>query len=189
MGATIKLYAQDQELYRRATDLYYQGRYEQALLLLDSAIALNSDDISRFFYRSKINEALGSHEEAIADLTMCINKSDNDATYLNLRALNYEKVGNESLAFRDYSESIRLRPSWDAHFRRGMLQVKQSQLKKALEDFNASIRLNTNQAEPLRARGYLKHHMGDTEGACEDILTLLDWGYDDVKDWLRKNCG
>lgn len=182
--------AQDEaDLYRKATDLYYQGKYELALSTLDSAIALNDDDISRYFYRSKINEKLGDYEAAIMDLTTCIDRSEHDATYLIIRAEFYVKIGKESLAMDDLNSSIELKPNWRVYFNRGMLFVKQNQYIKAMADFNQSIKMNENQADPLRARAYLKNKMGDPSGACIDMYDVYEMGFDDALDWINRNCG
>lgn len=180
---------QDAELYRTATDLYYQGQYVKALNYLDSALAMNDDDISRHFYRSKINEKLGKYQDAISDLTTCIDRSEHDAMYLTIRADYYERLEKLAPALADLTTCIKLRPSWNAYYRRGLIFIKQNQLQKGLMDLNQSIKMNDTQADPLRARGYLKHKMGNSEDACEDMLKVYDMGFDDVRDWIRRNCG
>ena len=184
-----KIYAQGDGLYRMATDYYFQGKYQESLQYLDSAIQLNSEDISRFFFRSRVHERLGNYESAITDLTICIEKSLHDELYLNKRAELFELMQQPEMALKDYNTSIRLKSTWEAHYRRGLIFFKLNQLQKALDDLNRAIELNKYQADPLRARAYLRLKMDDNEGACMDMFQVFEMGFDDVRSWLSEHCG
>lgn len=184
-----KIYAQGDGLYRMATDSYFQGKYQQSLQYLDSAIQLNAEDISRFFFRSKVHERLGNYESAIVDLTTCIDKSQHDEMYLNKRAELYELMEQPEMALKDYDASIQLRATWEAYYRRGLIHFKLNQLQKALDDLNKAITLNKYQADPFRARAYLKLKLDDKEGACQDMFQVFEMGFDDVRSWLSEHCG
>lgn len=187
--SSLATVGQGEDLYNAGTDLYFQGDYEAALNYLDSAIALNSDDISRFFFRSKIKEKMGRIRGAISDLTECINRSTSDVLYLNIRADYYQRVGSTDLALEDYNESLKLKKTWQAFHRRGLIYAGRKLLKKALSDFNEAAKLAPTQAAPIQARALAKFELGDKTGACDDMYTVFDMGFTDVRDWIRRNCG
>jgi len=185
---SMSLLAQDEDIYQKGIDLYFRDDYPASLTYLDSAIHKDPDDISRYFFRSKIHEKLGNYTSAIVDLSTCIDKSSNDALYLNARAVNYVRIDQIDLAMEDYTRSINLKATWRNYYERGMLYARKRQFKNAIKDFNSSIKIDKNQYKPLQARALAKFELGDKKEACDDMFAVFDRGIGEVKEWLIKNC-
>jgi Tetratricopeptide repeat. len=85
-------------------ELYNLGKYEEAILLYDKAIKLESkgiDDIEVCYYnRGKAYFQLGNYNKAIGDYTIAIGISPKSKYYSD-RAVAYERIGENEKAALD----------------------------------------------------------------------------------------
>ncbi|HTT97011.1 MAG TPA: tetratricopeptide repeat protein [Rhizomicrobium sp.] len=98
--------------------------------------------------------------------------SDNiRAMLLNIRGNNYDFTRQYDLAIADYSEVIRLKPSFlgYAYANRGLEKCRKGQCAGALIDYNEAIRIDPDNTYALYGRGVARVRSGDTAGGHADI--------------------
>jgi hypothetical protein len=80
-----------------------------------------------------------------------------------------KSTGEYSSAIKEYQQAIHLEPNWpDPYYRLGLLQEKSGELKKAIESFNAYLRLAPNAQNAAK----IKEQIYSLEYKLEQILTV-----------------
>jgi tetratricopeptide (TPR) repeat protein len=98
---------------------------------------------------------LGNHDRAIA---------------YNNRGLQYGEQNQVDRAIDDFSQAVRLNPSYaEAFSNRGLAHGHQNRLDLAILDFNRAINLNPKLAPAYYMRGLAKQRSGDPAGGNADI--------------------
>ena len=112
----------------------------------------------------------------VAQYTKAINQSPEDMKYkfYQLRGLAYRNQGDIEAAIKDFSTSIKIRPTVDAYMRRGEMYFEKGAYNIAEYDFTKAIEINPSlEAYKLRALTYLvlgKLDMAITDGT--EIINL-----------------
>jgi tetratricopeptide (TPR) repeat protein len=94
----------------------------------------------------------------VAQYTKAINQSPEDMKYkfYQLRGLAYRNQGDIEAAIKDFSTSIRMRPTVDAYLRRGEMYFEKGAYNIAEKDFTKAIDINPSfEAYKLRALTFL----------------------------------
>ncbi len=131
-----------ESVYREASKLFTEKKYEQALSLFDQIIAQDKNHIRAYFAKANILANQAKYEEAINTLTKII-EVDNlyvEAYYL-LGVLLY-KEGNYEEAERQFRRAIYVDPSIVlAYFNLGNIYLYLGKYDKASKEFNNTIKL------------------------------------------------
>lgn len=107
----IALFAQTADDIEKANGYAEKGQYEEALSLLNYAIAQDPASARAYKVRGHVYIAKGEHSEALADLTKVINLVPDQAKPYADRAIVHYKMGNKGLALSDISAAERLAPA------------------------------------------------------------------------------
>ena len=192
----ISSYAQDAEtLFQRGNSLSVDGKYKEALIYVDSSLNIDSSLYQRYFFRAELKCNLGMIEDAIRDVSRCIDKCNCSTRklhvssyYLKRAELQYS-LNNQLSSMNDVNQSITYNPkNWEAYNFRSILFIDSGQIQFALADLNKSYLINDNEATTLIIRGKLKIATGDIEGACMDLSKVVDWGFSEIEPWISNNC-
>ena len=156
-------------------DLYLQGRFDEALILLSRAIALNPRSGLPFYNRGMVHLTRRDLAPAIADFSEAIRiVPDFALAYMN-RSIAYSYRSQLDEAFGDADEAVRLAPGLaDAYFNRAILWVKKRLLPQAIEDYDAAIRLKPDDAQAMAERAAAWHAMGKVDKALADYRRALE---------------
>jgi tetratricopeptide (TPR) repeat protein len=138
-----------ERLERRREDT--SAAYEEALRVVDQAIALKPNFADAWFNRGIICAAAHRCAEAIRDYDQAIAfRPDYPEAHLN-RGTMYAAAHRYAEAIRDYDQAIALKPDFaDAWFNRGTAYAKTGHFEEALHDLNQAIAL-----DPYYAKAYV----------------------------------
>ena len=110
----------------RATDHYYNGDYELALIALDKAIDLKPDDANAWTNKGVALESLGRHEEALDTFNKAIAlKPHFTSTWYN-KACVYSLRGDKTNALENLSKAISLDAKYKEDFEKPSRMVSTS---------------------------------------------------------------
>lgn len=123
------------------------------------------------FNRALARQGLGQDKEAIADLTLALEKGFPETRTYFLRSRLKEKIGDKEGARRDLEEGLKRQPSdpnsWVA---RGLARLKREP-EKALEDFEQALKMNPRYYPALQNKA---HVLAEKLNKPEEALRAID---------------
>lgn len=146
---------------------------------IESALKLDPDSQAAIVMLSKVQMAAGKFNEAATLLTSLIHKSNHNSALLTLRAIAYEKLGNNLLAKKDLvtAQATAKNPEslnnmcWE-------LATAGVLLTTALGNCNAALSKVSRDAPTLDSRGFvllrLKHY-GNAISSYDNALKINPW--------------
>jgi serine/threonine protein kinase/tetratricopeptide (TPR) repeat protein len=166
----------DQTPFQGARDRYLtahvyakEGKYRQALPLLEEATRLNPQDFSAWFVKGNCHDALLQNEEAVGCYTMCIGlRPDFHWTWFNrgwasLRRQQYQK------ACDDFDRVITLKPDLaQAYVNRALALQGLGAYDRAVADLTRALDLGAGKTQVYFMRALARERAGDIEGAKRD---------------------
>ncbi len=192
MPAAAQLEAFD-ELMDQAIDVYFEGDYQEALDIINEALASTDDDVARSFaldWRGWIYYILGDDERALEDLNEAIDISGDDADpiYYVDRALIYAIGGNNREALADYELALELDSSYA--FNADTL-VSTDSFDFLIENYTIANDARKDNYIILAFRGTLYANIGSYDEAIADYeralelnpsFTVVEQALEDVRD-------
>ena len=168
------------EYYCRAVLLKRDNRFEEALADINQTIHLiPMADVQSHQLRAEIFEKLARHEDAVADLTRCL-EIDPSRRYIHkARARMHFLLGNFDMARADLETAIELNPQ-DT---RALLSISPFDVatcadhglrREWIELADRAVELNDNSAGAYAARGLILAAFGAKEEALSDIEAAFD---------------
>lgn len=148
---------------------------QQALDLLTHVLERKRNHTGIYLARARCFYYVGSYDRAVQDATEVIHRLPNKADAYLIRAKAEEMLRQVSQALDDYSASIRLRPSAEAYYGRGLIYVREYQEKEreALEDLTAAIRYDAQLVGAYHSRADIYLRRGHFQQALEDYQQVL----------------
>ena len=130
---------------------------------------------SIYYYRSICYSEIGDYENAVADITKCIEMgSGKDYYALGQRAQCYREAGLYDEAIIDLSKMIEIYPMYAyAYYQRGWCYELKGDDVNAMENYNAGIDVDQTHPYIYLMRGELYHKQGMTELANADFEEVL----------------
>lgn len=120
------------EGYNRAAD----RNYDEAIILFDSALALNPDNAEAFLLRGSFRSCRGEYEEALKDLNKAIKIYGEDGETLLNRGIIYAKMGKYDKAASDLAKAYKKDNSMlIAVYNSALAFEKRGKFKKALKEY------------------------------------------------------
>ncbi|MDP5168818.1 MAG: tetratricopeptide repeat protein [Bacteroidia bacterium] len=194
-----------------AEKLESEGRYEEAIPLLDKAIEKDPENIYALINRGVDQSILEDYEGAILDYTRVIEMDpDNALAFLN-RGKNKARLEDNQGAIEDFEKAIatkggerlymdKVENSFvetgfefdvameEIRFERGIARYNIDSLKLAFEDFSFCLDMNFEKPASLYWRGiiYVSYEM-NTEG-CADLNEARKLGDPFAQEMVDKYC-
>jgi tetratricopeptide (TPR) repeat protein len=193
-----------------AEKLEKEGKYEEAIVLLDKAIEKDPKNIYALLNRAVDKSMLEDYEGAISDYTKVLEiDSDNTLAYFN-RGNNKQRLDDYNGAIIDYNAAIETKGGEGLYIEsannpysenyefdvlmeeiklgRGIALYNIDSLTRAFDDFNFCIQKNYYLSISYYHRGaiYIAYDMLD-EG-CKDLHNSMNFGDPDAKELIEEYC-
>ncbi len=147
----------------------------------DKAIRLNPDYAEAYYNRGNAKNALGRHDDAIADYDEAIRLNPDDAEAYNNRGNVKNALGRHDDAIADYDEAIRLNPDYAlAYNNRGVAKADLKRYDDAIADYDEAIRLKPDDAIAYKNRGEAKADLKRYDDAIVDYDEAIRLKPDDA---------
>ena len=146
-----------------------EGRHEQAVALLDSAIRLDPSYARAFVLRGRAHAALGHREQAIADYGEAARLLPTLAEAVMRRGHVREEANDLEQALTDYQEALRIDPKYaPGYISRGAFFFnRRNQISPALDDFRRALELDPgNQLASGNIAAVLQAQGADDANSC-----------------------
>jgi cell division protease FtsH len=175
-------------IFNRGLAHFQKGSTDEALADLNKAIEINPEP-SFYFYRAQCFCQLRQYDQALRDLTTCIESDPTQpATYLQ-RGSVLSQQGKGKKAIRDFEEAIRLGVDsshayiWLAHE-----LTNQKKYERAVSVLDRGIEIHRTDAELLIRRGCALVSASDYESAIRDFDEARRRGADDLEVVYWRGC-
>ena len=128
------------------------------------------------YYRSYCYKELGDNENAIKDITKCIEAGDgNDYYAVSRRAHIYQDAGMYDKAIADFTKMVEMEPMVAyGYYSRGWCYEFAGDDQKAMDDYNAGLDIEKNYLSLYMMRGRLHRKQGNMELAKPDFEKVLE---------------
>lgn len=163
--------------------------YTEGAESLTKAIALDSTRPIYFYRKALCHWSTGAMEEAISELNHALGLRPNDADSLRLRARSYHSLTNhEADAIADFSQLIKNNAfTVEALCERGKLHAQTGADEKALQDFDAALKIKPDEAEAFVGRANVFYKQHNYRLALDNYTAAIVYGSDKVK-FCRVQC-
>ena len=194
-----------------AEKLESEGRYKEAIPLLDKAIKKDPENIYALINRGVDKSILEDYEGAINDYTRIIEiDSDNALAFLN-RGKNKKRLEDYQGAIEDFENAIKTKGSEmiymdkvensfietgfefdvameEIRFERGIARYSIDSLKLAFDDFNFCLEKNYEKPASLYWRGIIYVAYGMNQEGCTDLQEAQKLGDSDAQEMINEYC-
>ena len=198
--------------YEDAYILEENGKYEEAIKLLDKAIAKNPKFLGAYINRGVDKSILGRKAEAIKDYNKVIEIDPENVLALFNKANNLHEIKKYNEAIGLYDKIMNLKGgepltinwtqnpyfknekadydvnSFDIIFRRAVSYYHIDKLNKSYEGFEISINNNYKVKEAYFYLGGIYYAMDEGDKACEYFKKSMKLGDYDAQEFYLKNC-
>ena len=169
-----------QTFVEKGYELARDHKYEEALSLLDQAIAMDPKNENAYIFRSSIYLTLDKLKEAIDDsnLALQVNKK-NEFAYVN-RAHALISLKQYDQAVEDCDNALKINPEfYPAYVNRGTALYHQDKLREAIRDLTIALGKlpQEQQAHPYFVRSKCYEKLGKESLASQDLEKSRQLGY------------
>ena len=175
------------ELYRSAAEAASEGRYMEAVTLLDDSTLQDPQHFSSWLLLAVCHERLRQYKEAGARWSICIALRPDFAWGYFYRGHTYLRRHLWDEARKDFDEVLKLRTDlWPAYLGRAVALDKLTRTADALEDLNRALKEGRGSIDAYALRAQLRADLGDKEGAKQDRAAVLKMQPDSADAWLTR---
>ncbi len=161
-------------LYLMAEAEQGQGNLISAIARLTQCLTLRPDYTQARFLRAKVLTDMQQLADALTDADELIATDATDVDWRMLRARLYLQLGRTDEGMADLREVLAQNPFCDeAILLLGESYERNEQWKEALAVYDEAIEQRDNFALAYKARGQVKYHLNDSQGAAEDLKKAL----------------
>ena len=170
---------------RKGEKAVNEGRWEDALVHLDEALALNPKDAHAYFYRGLAHGGLGNLNAAIRDLNSARKFGPEDSALLTNLGTCYLRKGQFAAALKEYKKALKMNPK-DARalLNVGIVYAKQAEsapprsaprlAARALESLDKAIIRDPRLPEAYHERGLFLAAQDRLPEAIEDLTYAIN---------------
>ena len=127
-----------------------QGDCSRAIADLTKALELDPSDLHSLTARGGIHLKEGDWDRAIRDFDEALAKGPEDANVYHDRGVAYEQKGDWFRGMLDFDRSIRIRPSKEAFFNRGVARLRMAEWDGAKSDLRRAKNMGMELAAVFR---------------------------------------
>ena len=151
------------------------GRIEQALDVLNRAIAASPEDASLIGTLGGLLLGQDRIAEALVYLEQAVTLAPDSAVLLVNRSQAYRKFNRYQEAMVDLDKAVSLSPELvPARFNRGVLYYGEGRYHEAMADFDVCVATAPETAGPYFNRAVTRDALGDQTGAVSDMKRFIE---------------
>lgn len=160
--------------YLAARLLAEQGKFQEALPLLQAALGMNPQDYHLHFLQGICHDYLGQHADAIACYRACIAlRPSFFGAYYN-RGLSYLRLNAYKSAIADFDQVLKLKDDYtEAYVQRALAHQGMSKDAEAIRDLTTALERGFAQTRVYFLRAKLLEKTRDHEAAKADLAEGL----------------
>jgi lipoprotein NlpI len=133
---------------KQARAAWEDKEVDRALALAAKAAAADPRDARGPLLRGMMNEALGRHDEAVADFTRCLERDPKNTDALDHRGSEQFRRGRVAESLADFDAFLKLRPdAAPGHWKRGISLYYLGRYDEGRRQFGAYEKVDTNDVE------------------------------------------
>jgi len=168
----------ENSLVLKADSLVKQGKYSEAIEILDKVIQKNPKNATAFYLRADSKffnrDFKGSMMDYDKTIILTPNAVGIEKVYNN-RGVLHSYLGENEKALSDYTKAISINPKYaDSYNGRGNIYLHRGELEKALADYNKSIELNPTSMPSYDGRASIHFFKGDFDKSLADLDKALE---------------
>ena len=173
----------------RANVLFLDDRPDEALQVMDGAVAQFGDDVDLRYHRGLIRQLCRRLELAEQDFSHVIREQGTPYVPLMQRGLLRGMMGRHTDAIADYETVINAQPDdLAAYLCKGRAMLTLRRYPEALEDLRKALANAPTSIHVFLARAEVHMMMRDFEKAHADVAVALDLHPDYVDTYLVRGC-
>jgi lipoprotein NlpI len=137
-----------EDLLKQARIAWENRQPDKAVELAGKAIALDPKDARLYLFRGSLREALGRHDDAIADFDKCLEIDPKNPEAYNHRGSEQFRRGKIAEALADFDRFLELRPAeFPGHWKRGIALYYLGRYADGRKQFAGYEKVDTNDVE------------------------------------------
>ncbi|WP_415376802.1 tetratricopeptide repeat protein [Patiriisocius sp. Uisw_017] len=194
-----------------AEKLEQQGKYAEAIQLLDKAIEKDPSNIYALINRGVDKSILEDYEGSIKDYTKSLELDSHNALAFLNRGKNKKRLEDYQGAIEDFEKAIKTKGGEmlymdkvensfvdtgfefdvameEIRFERGIARYNIDSLNLAFEDFNFCLEKNFERSASLYWRGIIYISYGMNKEGCTDLNEAQKLGDQDAQEMIDKYC-
>jgi tetratricopeptide (TPR) repeat protein len=153
--------------------------YANAFLMLDAALALDSNNTELLLFRGLCSSKLDSFDNALDDYNRVLEAEPNNIKALNNRGVVYWKLGRYEDAMKDYAAILNINPNdYIVLNNMGVLNYQMGEFDTAQENFTKVLAINPNFAPAYLNRGVNNSKLNNKDAAKIDFEKACEKGLD-----------
>ena len=164
-----------------------EGKFLEALPLVQEAIRLNPQDHHLHFLQGICHDYLGQHADAVGCYRACIAlRPAFFGAYYN-RGLSYLRQKNNKAAVPDFDQVVRLKPDFtEAYVQRALAYQGLGKTKQAIDDLTSALDRNFAETRVYFLRAKLRERVRDFAGAKADLAEGMRREPTDELSWISR---
>ena len=189
LNTSLRLDSANDKIY------YYFGKYHmlnkqyaQAVAYFKKSIIRKKDDADRYDAIATAEVFLQNYKSAVEYENHAIRLDPGQSDYYLNRGFAKLKLNQFENAIQDLSISLSKEKSDKGYFDRAVAYSQLKMYAKAIDDFNASLSMNADNAEAIYYRGLTFKYMNRNDEACKDFKRSLELGFKDASEAIELYC-
>ncbi len=160
-------------LLTRAKSFYNTGQFELALTDYAQCLKIDPSEKMAYYGRAKVLRNTKRHKESIKECSKLIKMHpDFDGGY-QVRAHNYEELGQYEKAIADYAEVIKHGNEYGGYMNRADLYRRLEKFERAIADYSSAISYLPTDPDAFASRAIVYETIGEGEKASADQEKVL----------------
>ena len=168
-------FADANDYYQQAETHIDSEEYEEAIVYLNKAIAINPNFAEAYSQRCFAYWKVEAYQRALADGNKAIEINPQLAVAYKNRGNAYEDLGEKVRAIADYTKAIEIHPQYpNAYYNRGITYDNLGEHVRAIADYSKAIEINPQDADAYFFRGLAYEKLGEDEKAIAHFSKAIE---------------